>query len=42
MVTRNGTWAPLAVDKVEGFIFANILPYFQDGWNHVLQEISKT
>lgn len=26
IVTRNGTWAPCTVDKVDGFIFANILP----------------
>ena len=30
MVTRNGTWAPCAVDKVEGFIFANILPRWME------------
>lgn len=39
IVARNRTWAPCTVDKVDGFIFANIL---QDRWNHVLQEISKT
>ena len=30
MVTRNGTWAPCAVNKVEGFIFANILPRWME------------
>ena len=39
MVTRNGTWAPSAVDKLMGLF---LQMYFQDRWNQVLQEISKT
>ena len=37
---RNETWAPCAVDKKLMGLFKQI--YFQDRWNHVLQEISKT